>query len=182
VRRVEPFDVTARTCELMHWVVEQRRLAALPMGGRPNGCEGTQIMTWCGKRLPARSWAWPKNCVIALSMVMTMMIGSASADPQQFIIFFGTNEYSLTPEAREVVSSIAAASHERRAARIAVAGYGDGNTAHDAVLGDQRAAAVERALVDAGVEAGSIVRSPPVLPGDATGIPVHKVTVTLRPR
>jgi outer membrane protein OmpA-like peptidoglycan-associated protein len=111
-----------------------------------------------------------------------MLIGGAATEPRQYVVFFGTDDDSLAPAAQQLVAEIAAASRDRHAAKIAVAGYGDGAGAHDAALADRRAATVIRALATAGVEPSIIERRPAVPADQATGIPVHKVTVTLDPR
>jgi outer membrane protein OmpA-like peptidoglycan-associated protein len=114
--------------------------------------------------------------------VTMMLVGCAVSEPRQFVIFFGTDDDSLTPAAQQLVAEIAAAARDQHSAKMAVAGYGDGATARDAALGDRRATTVVRALAAAGVEPSSIEKRPAVAADQATGIPVHKVTVTLDPR
>ena len=104
--------------------------------------------------------------------------GDARAEPQEFVILFGTAAARLTPEAQEIVALIAKRAGTQHPATLDVAGYGDSDTGSDAALGDQRAEAVIHALIDAGVAPGRIKKVPPAPPAAAAGIPVHKVTVT----
>jgi outer membrane protein OmpA-like peptidoglycan-associated protein len=120
----------------------------------------------------------------AISLALAMMlIGCAAAPSRQFVVFFGTNDDRLTPEAREIVAQVAATARGQQATKVAVAGYGDGegDAAQDAALAERRSAKVVQALTDAGVDARTIQKRPGVPPAAATGIPVHKVTVTLDP-
>ena len=103
-------------------------------------------------------------------------------ESRQFGVFFGTDDARLSLNAQQVTSEIAAAAREQHPSKIAVAGYGDGTTAHDAVLAEQRAAAVIQALTGAGIEARLIEKRPGVPADQATGIPVHKATVTFNPQ
>jgi outer membrane protein OmpA-like peptidoglycan-associated protein len=129
----------------------------------------------------ARSRARP---IVGWTMAALVMALTACAmsEPRQFVIFFGTGDDSLSPAAQQVVSQIAAMARDRHPAKIAVAGYGDGLTADDAALADRRATTVIRALADAGIDASIIEKRPGVSADQATGIPVHKATVTLDPR
>jgi outer membrane protein OmpA-like peptidoglycan-associated protein len=110
------------------------------------------------------------------------LLACAMPEPRQFIVFFGTDDFGLSPAAQQVIAELSAAARDQRPTKIAVAGYGDGSTAHDAVLADQRATAVIRALAGAGIDASVIEKRPPVPADQATGIPVHKATVTFNPR
>jgi len=104
--------------------------------------------------------------------------GEARAEPQEFVILFGTAAARLTPEAQEIVTLIAKRAGAQQPATLDVAGYGDSDAGNDAALADQRAEAVIHALIDAGVAPGRIKKIPPVPPAAAAGIPVHKATVT----
>jgi outer membrane protein OmpA-like peptidoglycan-associated protein len=117
----------------------------------------------------------------AVSLVLALL-ACAAAEPRRYVVIFGTDESSLSPAAQQLVAEISAAARDQHPAKIAVAGYGDGSTAHDAVLADRRAAAVIRALAGAGIDASIIERRPAVPADQATGIPVHKATVTFNPR
>jgi hypothetical protein len=110
---------------------------------------------------------------------LLLSAGGARAEPEEFVIIFGTAASQLTPEAREIVTLIAKRAGAQHPAAIDVAGYGDSDTANDPALGDQRAEAVIHALIEAGVAASLIKKVPPAPPAAATGIPVHKVSVTL---
>ena len=122
--------------------------------------------------------------IAAWSMVALTVALTACAMPErrQFVIFFGTDQSNLTPAAQQLVSEIAAAAREQRPTKIAVAGYGDGTTAADAVLGDRRAETVIQALAGAGIESKIIDKRPALSPEQATGIPVHKATITFNPQ
>jgi outer membrane protein OmpA-like peptidoglycan-associated protein len=117
----------------------------------------------------------------ALGLTM-MLAGCAASEPRQFVVFFGTDDASLTPAAQQLVAEIAAAARDQHSSKIAVAGYGDGAGAQDAALADRRATTVVRALAAAGVGPSSIEKRPGLAADQATGIPVHKVTVILDPR
>jgi outer membrane protein OmpA-like peptidoglycan-associated protein len=110
------------------------------------------------------------------------LLACATPQPRQFVIFFGTDQSNLTPEAQQLVSEIAAAAREQQPTSIAVAGYGDGTTAADAALADRRAETVIRALAGAGIDSKLIDKRPGLSPEQATGIPVHKATITFNPR
>jgi outer membrane protein OmpA-like peptidoglycan-associated protein len=117
-----------------------------------------------------------------MAALVLALLACAMPEPRQFVVFFGTDDSNLSPAAQQLVSEIAAAAREQHPNKIAVAGYGDGTTTHDAVLADQRAAGVIRALASAGIEASVIEKRPAVPADQATGIPVHKATVTFNPR
>jgi outer membrane protein OmpA-like peptidoglycan-associated protein len=121
--------------------------------------------------------------IASLSLLAaTLLVGQgAHAQKQEFVIIFGTDRSELTPEAHKIIDLIAVRARAQHPAAIAIAGYGDGETAHDAVLGKRRADAVIRALEKAGIEQRTLKQVPPLPPDKATGIPVHKVTVTLLP-
>lgn len=114
----------------------------------------------------------------ALLAASLLSAGGARAERQEFVIIFGTAASRLTPEAQKVVTLIAQRADAQSPVAIDVAGYGDSDTGADAPLGDQRAEAVIHALVAAGVAPSRIKKVPPAPPAAATGIPVHKVSVT----
>jgi outer membrane protein OmpA-like peptidoglycan-associated protein len=115
-------------------------------------------------------------------LAATLLIASAAAQSRMFVVFFGTDEDRLTVEAEKVVSEIAASAKETRGASVVVAGYGDDDHGRDKELAERRASAVVRALEAAGVAQNRIETRPGAPPAEATGIPVHKVTVTLEGR
>jgi outer membrane protein OmpA-like peptidoglycan-associated protein len=117
-----------------------------------------------------------------LVLAIVLPLSDAIAAAQMFVVFFGTGEDHLTAEAEKVVAEAAAAAHGKSDAKIEVAGYGDDEQARDKDLAARRAAAVVRALAAAGVAQSRIETKPGAPPAGATGIPVHKVTVTLEER
>jgi hypothetical protein len=119
--------------------------------------------------------------IASLALLLALSVAPAMALPQEFVIIFGTDQSDLTREAQQIVTLIAAQAREKHPATIAVSGYGDSDTGQDAALAENRADAVTRALVAAGISADTLKRVPPLPPEKATGIPVHKVTVTFDP-
>jgi OmpA-OmpF porin, OOP family len=117
-----------------------------------------------------------------LFLAIVPLVANAVAEARMFVVFFGTGEDRLTAEAEKVVTEAAAAAKEKNGARLEVAGYGDDDQARDKDLAARRAAAVLRALAAAGVPPSRIETKPGAPPAEATGIPVHKVTVTLEER
>ena len=111
--------------------------------------------------------------------VLALLAACAAPAPRQFTVFFGTGSDRLTREAQEIVSQAAAAAHEQGGSKLVVAGYGDGESAEDAALGDRRAIAVLQALVEDGVDASRIGRRPGAAEATGAGMPVHKATVTI---
>ena len=120
----------------------------------------------------------PIRTMIVVALV-SMLSAYALAQSSQFTVFFGTGSDHLGKKAHAVVAQAAAAAREQRGSRLVVAGYGDGETAADAALGDRRAMAVARALIKAGIEQSRIDRRPGAPQAAGAGMPVHKVTVTL---
>jgi OmpA family len=114
-----------------------------------------------------------------LLLAIAPFVTNAVAEGRMFVVFFGTGEDRLTAEAEKVVTEAAAAAKDERSARLEVAGYGDDDQARDKDLAERRARAVVRALAAAGVAQNRIETKPGAPPAQATGIPVHKVTVTL---
>jgi outer membrane protein OmpA-like peptidoglycan-associated protein len=117
----------------------------------------------------------------ALVAALLSLSAGARAEPQEFVILFGTGVAELTPEAQKIVTLIAERAAAQHPASIAVAGYGDADNGADKALGERRAAAVTRALAAAGVAPPVIKEVPPTPPAQAAGIPVHKVTVSFAP-
>jgi outer membrane protein OmpA-like peptidoglycan-associated protein len=119
--------------------------------------------------------------VMALLAGLLSPMGGARGQTREFVIIFGTGASQLTPEGQGIVKLIAERAAAQNPATIAVAGYGDADAGGDTELADRRAATVIQALVDAGVAPGEIKQVPRKPPATATGIPVHKVTVTVAP-
>lgn len=119
--------------------------------------------------------------LVALLALLLPHAPGARAEPQEFVILFGTGAAQLTPEAQKIVALIADLAARQHPASIAVAGYGDADTGTDTALAERRAAAVVRALAAAGIAPGRIKEVPRAPPARAAGIPVHKVTVTFVP-
>jgi outer membrane protein OmpA-like peptidoglycan-associated protein len=118
--------------------------------------------------------------LLPLFLLATALLnGEAAAQSRMFVVFFGTGEDRLTAEAGKVVAEIAAAAKEKSGAKLEVAGYGDDDHGRDKDLAERRAASVVGALTAAGVPQARIETKPGSPPAEATGIPVHKVTVTL---
>ena len=120
---------------------------------------------------------------MAALLALGLLLGEAAQAGQQFTIIFGTGKSRLTHEARKIVTLIVKEARAQHSTSLAVAGYGDGfgDPAHDATLAEQRARSVIAALKHAGVAPAMIAQRPALPPDQATGIPVHKVTVTLLP-
>ena len=119
--------------------------------------------------------------IAAVALPLFALAAPVAALPQEFVIIFGTDQSTLTREAQQVVSMIAAQAREKHPALIAVSGYGDSDTGDDKALAQKRADAVSGALVAAGVPADKLKQVPPLPVEKAKGIPVHKVTVTFDP-
>ena len=82
----------------------------------------------------------------------------APAEPGEFLIWFDTNQSTLTPEGLRVVAQAAEAYKQRGAARISVIGHTDttGSRNSNVELGLRRATAVRSLLVQAGISTLSI--------------------------
>lgn len=119
--------------------------------------------------------------VLAALLLPSPLARAEAAERQDFVIIFGTGGAELTSEAQAVVRLVAARAGEQHPASIAVAGYGDADDGKDTDLANRRAEAVTRALVAAGIAPGLIKEAPRLPPAQATGIPVHKVTVSFAP-
>ena len=83
----------------------------------------------------------------------------APAEPGEFLIWFDTNQSTLTPEGLRVVAQAAQAYQERGAARITVTGHTDtvGSAAYNLRLSESRADTVANALISQGVPATDII-------------------------
>ena len=79
--------------------------------------------------------------------------------PGQYLVFFALNSASLPPEARQVVADAAADYRRSGQAQVTISGYTDttGSPQYNQRLSEQRAEAVEAALVREGVPATSII-------------------------
>lgn len=116
---------------------------------------------------------------IAIRMVLlTALLGLAACfmrpatPPGPFLVFFADSSVVLSTDARAVVENAAAAIRRDRPSSVWVNGYADSTGPSDLnfALSDQRAAAVERGLIAAGVDPGLIRKIaygaiPPVAPG-----------------
>ncbi len=100
--------------------------------------------------------------------------------PANFVVYFQTGEASLTLEAWQVVANAAAAAKDRPD-KLVVEGHADGGATADAALADRRALAVMRALSDAGVDAGRVVKAQGAPTPGAEGIAAHQVLIRFVP-
>jgi outer membrane protein OmpA-like peptidoglycan-associated protein len=87
--------------------------------------------------------------------------GEPPVAPKQFIVFFGFNKSSLTPEASKVVADAAAAAKQYGSASISVVGHTDtsGSNEYNLRLSMARSAAVKAGLVSNGIAADAISTS-----------------------
>jgi hypothetical protein len=83
----------------------------------------------------------------------------AAAEPGEFLIWFDTNQSTLTPEGLRVVAQAAEAYKQRGAARITVIGHTDtvGSAAYNLRLSESRADTVANELTREGVPAADII-------------------------
>ena len=116
-----------------------------------------------------------------LALLLALAACARLTAPQQYDVFFPTNEATLTPEAQKVVADAGAKARDSSPSKIIVEGQADGGTAHDATLADERAGVVVKALVAAGADSGTIEKRPSAPPKSATGVAAHKVIVQLLP-
>ena len=119
------------------------------------------------------------SCVSVL--VLFALVACMAPEPRSYFLFFPSGSAELTPEARQIVTTIAAAAKEQKAAKLAVEGHADGGTAADAALADKRATVVMAALVEGGVDARRIDKQPGAPPEGITGVAAHQVIVHLAP-
>jgi hypothetical protein len=87
------------------------------------------------------------------------MATGAQSEPGQFVVFFPTNEATLSPDAARVVDAAAAEYQQTGAAQITVTGHTDtvGSAAYNLQLSERRAEAVANELIRRGVPATDIV-------------------------
>jgi len=107
--------------------------------------------------------------------------GTRLEQPRSYLVYFDTDSAALTQDGQRIVGTIVDAVKDVSPSKVAVAGRADGNTAHDAALADQRAAAVMQALTQKGVPASKLEKEPDAPPSGRTGIAAHQVVVTLLP-
>jgi OmpA-OmpF porin, OOP family len=83
----------------------------------------------------------------------------APAQPRRFLIFFDWNKATLTPEARSILASAAAAAKQGQVVRIELTGHADrsGPATYNMRLSQRRADAARAQLVRDGIAAGEIV-------------------------
>jgi outer membrane protein OmpA-like peptidoglycan-associated protein len=84
-----------------------------------------------------------------------------SAEPEQFVIFFGFNKCNITAEADAVLSEAASAAKTTGAASILIVGHTDtvGSNSYNQKLSDCRASAAKSGLVSKGINEGQISAS-----------------------
>jgi outer membrane protein OmpA-like peptidoglycan-associated protein len=90
------------------------------------------------------------------------VVAAASPETQQparnFMLFFGNDRATLTPDGEAVIREAAVAAKANPNARITVAGHADtsGNSAYNMGLSQRRAEAVRQALLQQGVNQAAI--------------------------
>jgi outer membrane protein OmpA-like peptidoglycan-associated protein len=102
-----------------------------------------------------------------LALVVTTLAacaGSGSDQPppaKSFFVFFAVDSAELMPEANEVIDRIAAEARRIQATGVGIVGYASpaGTPSHNLRLSDQRATAVEVALLSRGVPQAILVRT-----------------------
>jgi outer membrane protein OmpA-like peptidoglycan-associated protein len=84
-----------------------------------------------------------------------------TAEPEQFVIFFGFNKCNITAEADAVLSEAASAAKTTGAASILIVGHTDtvGSNSYNQKLSDCRASATKSGLVSKGINEGQISAS-----------------------
>jgi hypothetical protein len=84
---------------------------------------------------------------------------SAAAELGEFLIWFDTNQSTLTPEGLRVITQAAEAYKQRGAARVTVIGHTDtvGSAANNLRLSERRADTVANELIREGVPAADII-------------------------
>ena len=117
----------------------------------------------------------------AIALLAVLTACSAKLDqPRSYLIYFDTDSAALTQDGQRIVGTIVDTFKDVSPSKVAVAGRADGNTAHDAALAGQRAAAVIEAIAQKGVPATKIEKAD-APPSARTGIAAHQVVVTLLP-
>lgn len=119
--------------------------------------------------------------LILLILPALAACGTKLEQPRSYLVYFDTDSAALTQDGQRIVDTIAAAVSDLSPSKIAVAGRADGNTAHDAALAGERAAAVIQALVQKGAPASKLEKEADAPPSGRTGIAAHQVVVTLLP-
>ena len=113
---------------------------------------------------------------------------SGTTEPRQYNVYFNFDKYNLTPEAQQIVESVAGAVQRDDSARIDLVGKADrvGTDAYNMKLSERRANTVRDALAADGVSADRIgvrwvgEREPPVPTADGVYEPRNRVvTMTL---
>jgi OOP family OmpA-OmpF porin len=113
---------------------------------------------------------------------------SGTTEPRQYNVYFDFDKYNLTPEAQQIVESVAGSVQRDDSARIDLVGKADraGTDAYNMKLSERRANTVRDALVADGVSADRIgvnwvgEREPPVPTADGVREPRNRVvTITL---
>jgi len=100
-----------------------------------------------------------------LTLVVTALAGCASPNgpppSESYFVFFGMDGAELPPEAGEVLDRIAGAARRGDATGVRIIGYASpaGAPAHNLRLSEQRAQAVEAALLSRGVPRERLVRT-----------------------
>jgi hypothetical protein len=99
--------------------------------------------------------------LIAGFMLSALLVPMAYAqtEPGQFVVFFPTDEATLSPDAARVVDEAAAEYQQTGVAQIVVTGHTDttGSAAYNLALSERRAAMVADELIRRGVPATDIV-------------------------
>jgi outer membrane protein OmpA-like peptidoglycan-associated protein len=107
--------------------------------------------------------------------------GTKLDQPRSYLVYFDTDSAALTPDGTRIVGTIVDGIKDVSPSKVVVSGRADGNTAHDATLADQRAAAVVQALTQKGVPASKLEKEADAPPSGRTGVAAHQVVVTLLP-
>lgn len=123
------------------------------------------------------AYCWPP-------LALLVVLGACAPkleQPRSYLVYFDNDSAALTQDGQRIVGSIVDAVKNFSPSRLAIAGRADGNTAHDAALADERAAAVMQALTQKGVPAGKLEKIADALPSGRTGVAAHQVVITLLP-
>ena len=125
-----------------------------------------------------------RRAALAFAVMALAACASSSAPPaQSFFVFFPTDGAELLPAANEVIDKIAADARRPDASGVRIIGHASpaGASAHNLRLSEQRAAAVEAALVSRGVPRDLLVRTgqgaTPVIGPEIEGQRVEVVVV-----
>ena len=122
-----------------------------------------------------------RNSLRAAAILLSGLAGCMTPEPRNYFIFFPAGSAELTPEARQIVTTIAAAANQRPAMKLAIEGRADGGATLDAALADKRATKVMEALTESGVNAARLTKQPGAPPAGVTGVAAHQVIVHLAP-